>query len=265
MPPRKNKDTTTSKSKKVNENSNISDETMNVIDSKHQQLSINETTNDDITMINKEIDIKNDDNNNNNNNNEDIPVKKRIKIEDINITDNSVIESKEDTDKHHQHSISNMIRKKCPYLDTINRQLLDFDQLKICSVTLTDMNVYSCLVCGKFFQGRSKDSPAYTHSVQCGHFVFINLSDLRAFCLPDSYEIIDQSLDDVKRCLNPIFSKNDILQLNDNTSLARDVHGISYLPGFVGLNNLKHTDYANAILHALSHVTPLRNFFFKSK
>jgi U4/U6.U5 tri-snRNP-associated protein 2 len=123
------------------------------------------------------------------------------------------------------------------------------------------MNVYSCLVCGKFFQGRSKDSPAYTHSVQYGHFVFINLSDLRAFCLPDSYEIIDQSLDDVKRCLNPIFSKNDILQLNDNTSLARDVHGISYLPGFVGLNNLKHTDYANAILHALSHVTPLRNFF----
>jgi U4/U6.U5 tri-snRNP-associated protein 2 len=37
--------------------------------------------------------------------------------------------------------------------------------------------------------------------------------------------------------------------------------GVSYLPGFVGLNNLSATDYVNVTLHALSHVTPLRNFF----
>jgi U4/U6.U5 tri-snRNP-associated protein 2 len=79
--------------------------------------------------------------------------------------------------------------------------------------------------------------------------------------LPDGYEIIDQSLDDVKKCLNPVYHPDQISNLNENASLARDVHGISYLPGFVGLNNLKHTDYANSILHALSHVCPLRNFF----
>ena len=78
-----------------------------------------------------------------------------------------------------------LARRKCPYLDTVNRQKLDFDQQKLCSVTLTNLNVYACLVCGKFFQGRGKSTPAYTHSVQCGHFVFINLHDTKTYCLPD--------------------------------------------------------------------------------
>ncbi len=38
------------------------------------------------------------------------------------------------------------------------------------------------------------------------------------------------------------------------------VHGESFLPGFVGLNNLKLTDGINVILQALAHVTPLRDF-----
>ena len=57
-------------------------------------------------------------------------------------------------------------RVKCPYLDTVSRQSIDFDSEKLCSVTLTNMNVYVCLVCGKYFQGRGKMTPAYTHSVQ---------------------------------------------------------------------------------------------------
>ena len=36
---------------------------------------------------------------------------------------------------------------------------------------------------------------------------------------------------------------------------------MAYLPGFVGLNNLKCTDYVNVVLHALSHVKPIRDFF----
>ena len=59
-------------------------------------------------------------------------------------------------------------RKKCPYLDTVNRQLLDFDMEKVCSVTLSNLNVYCCLICGKYFQGRGKSTPAYTHSVGSG-------------------------------------------------------------------------------------------------
>ena len=122
------------------------------------------------------------------------------------------------------------VAKKCPYLDTINRQLLDFDMEKLCSVTLSDMNVYVCLCCGKFFQGRGRNTPAYTHSVQFGHFVFLNLHNSRAYCIPDGYEIINSSLDDIKKCMNPEFSSEDILDINSNTLLARDIHGVSYLP-----------------------------------
>ena len=50
-------------------------------------------------------------------------------------------------------------RKKCPFLDTINRQLLDFDMEKVCSVSLSNINIYSCLICGKFFQGRGQTTP----------------------------------------------------------------------------------------------------------
>lgn len=39
------------------------------------------------------------------------------------------------------------------WLDTVRRDLLDFDFEKLCSVSLTNVNVYACLVCGKYFQG----------------------------------------------------------------------------------------------------------------
>lgn len=78
----------------------------------------------------------------------------------------------------------------CPYLDTINRNLLDFDFEKLCSVSLTRINVYACLVCGKYFQGRGTNTHAYTHSVAEAHHVFLNLHNLKFYCLPDNYEII---------------------------------------------------------------------------
>ena len=80
--------------------------------------------------------------------------------------------------------------------------------LQVCSVTLSNLHVYVCLVCGKYFQGRGKATPAYTHSVQCGHFVFMNLHDGRAFCLPDGYEVVIY--------LNP--SSSHIINSNFNLS-----------------------------------------------
>jgi hypothetical protein len=35
----------------------------------------------------------------------------------------------------------------------VNRSMLEFDFEKVCSVTLTNLNVYGCLVCGKYFSG----------------------------------------------------------------------------------------------------------------
>uniref|UniRef100_A0A8C9VJX3 ubiquitinyl hydrolase 1 n=1 Tax=Scleropages formosus TaxID=113540 RepID=A0A8C9VJX3_SCLFO len=71
--------------------------------------------------------------------------------------------------------------RHCPYLDTINRSVLDFDFEKLCSVSLSHINVYACLICGKYFQGRGLKSHAYTHSVQFAHHVFLNLHTLKFY------------------------------------------------------------------------------------
>lgn len=62
-----------------------------------------------------------------------------------------------------------------PILCQINRAVLDFDFEKVCSVCVSNINVYGCLVCGKYFQGRGPSSYAYAHSIHNDHHVFINL------------------------------------------------------------------------------------------
>lgn len=163
-------------------------------------------------------------------------------------------------------SVFNPKYRVCPYLDTINRPLLDFDFEKLCSISLTRINVYACLVCGKYFQGRGTNTHAYTHSVAEAHHVFLNLQTLRFYCLPDNYEIIDSSLDDIKYVLNPTFSQQDIHNLDKpDPKNSRTVDGTLYLPGVVGLNNIKNNDYCNVVLHALSHVGPLRDYFLREQ
>jgi len=46
------------------------------------------------------------------------------------------------------------------------------------------MNVYCCLVCGKYFRGRGKSTEAHTHSVEAFHHVFMNLHNAKIYCLP---------------------------------------------------------------------------------
>lgn len=151
----------------------------------------------------------------------------------------------------------------CPYLDTINRSVLDFDFEPSCCVSLeSGPHVYGCLVCGKFFRGRGQQTPAYTHSVDESHFIFVHLLKGTFHCLPDDYEVHDASLADISAALHPTFTKNEIANLDGNTGfLARDLFGRRYLPGFVGLNNLNKTDCVNATVQALAHVRPLRDYF----
>ncbi|KNA03309.1 hypothetical protein SOVF_210440, partial [Spinacia oleracea] len=144
------------------------------------------------------------------------------------------------------------VRRDCPYLDTVNRQALDFDFEKFCSISLPNLNVYACLVCGKYYQGRDPKSRAYTHSLEAGHHIFINLKTEKVFCLPDGYEINDPSV---------MFSREKVEQLDRSKLWARALDGSDYLPGLVGLNNIKETDFLNVTIQALMRVTPLRNFF----
>ncbi|XP_055335233.1 U4/U6.U5 tri-snRNP-associated protein 2-like [Paramacrobiotus metropolitanus] len=185
--------------------------------------------------------------------------KSGAKREDMDDVERGFSDRPEKKPRSSEHPLS----RNCPYLDTINRAVLDFDFEKLCSVSLSHLNVYACLVCGKYFQGRGNSTHAYTHSVEQGHHVFLNLSSLRFYCLPDGYEILTLTLEDITFNLKPHFSDKEIKEMDTDSRMAIAYDGSSYLPGVIGLNNIKANDYCNVVFQALSHVRPIRNYFLK--
>lgn len=147
------------------------------------------------------------------------------------------------------------------YLDTIDRNVLDFDFEKLCSVSLSNINVYACLVCGKYFQGRGPKSHAYFHALDEDHHVFINLETQKVYVLPEGYEVKSKALDDIKYVSDPRYTKQEVVDLDRVKRTSWTLGGKEYTPGFVGMNNIKENDYLNVIVQALAHVSPLRNFF----
>jgi len=195
--------------------------------------------------------------------------KKRLRDEnnnDQNISRVLLIENNKKEDSLNLSFSSNTSQKintDCPYLGTIKRHMLDFDFEKVCSLSLSNLNVYACLVCGKYYQGRGKNTYAYTHSLEEDHHMFINLHDQRIFCLPDAYEVIDNSLNDIKFNLKPIFSKKEIDNLEKSYNISKALDGTEFIPGCIGLNNIKRTDYVNVIIQAMCRVVNFRKFFLE--
>ena len=146
------------------------------------------------------------------------------------------------------------------YLDTINRSILDFDFEKLCSISLTNINIYACLVCGKYFQGRGPKSHAYFHALEVNHHVYINMQTQKVYVLPEGYEVKNKSLEDIKFVSDPTYTKEQVVAMDRQQLTAWTLDGKEYTPGFVGMNNIKENDYFNVVLQALSHVPPLRNF-----
>ncbi|OAL33870.1 hypothetical protein AYO20_06881 [Fonsecaea nubica] len=147
------------------------------------------------------------------------------------------------------------------YLDTINRSLLDFDFEKLCSVTLSNINVYACLVCGKYFQGRGPKSHAYLHALEVDHHVFINMETKKVYVLPEGYEVHNKSLDDIKYVVDPKYTEEEVKMLDKDPKESTDLAHKRYRPGFMGMNNIKANDYLNVVVQALAHISPLRDFF----
>lgn len=147
------------------------------------------------------------------------------------------------------------------YLDTIHRSVLDFDFEKLCSVSLSNINVYACLVCGKYFQGRGPKSHAYFHALDEDHHVYINMQTKKVYVLPEGYEVKNKSLDDIKYVVDPKFTESDVKALDRIPIESTDLANKKYRPGFIGMNNIKANDYLNVVVQALSHVAPVRNFF----
>ena len=150
--------------------------------------------------------------------------------------------------------------------------------------TLELTKICTRLNAADLLQGRGRNTHAYTHALETNHRVFLNLESKRFYCLPDGYEIIDPSLSDIIYVLNPTFTSkvggpaiffstcllciyaaySDAQVIKDLETSSKEVrayNGTLYLPGVVGLNNIKANDYCNVVLQALSHVTPIRNYF----
>lgn len=130
------------------------------------------------------------------------------------------------------------------YLDTINRGILDFDFEKLCSVSLSNINVYACLVCGKYFQGRGPKSHAYFHALEVGHHVFINMGTKKVYVLPEGYEVNNRSLEDIKYVVDPHYSKEEVSKLDRLVRDSWDLAGNPYRPGKAGPMNENFSDYS---------------------
>lgn len=78
-------------------------------------------------------------------------------------------------------------------INTFQYKIMKGTSNPICSL------LESALLCSlsSFPTGRGLKSHAYIHSVQFSHHVFLNLHTLKFYCLPDNYEIIDSSLEDI--------------------------------------------------------------------
>lgn len=151
----------------------------------------------------------------------------------------------------------------CPYMDTINRSALDFDLPPICSTSLQSHNVYICLICGRYLQGRSPSSHAYAHSLQLRHHLYLGLSSESVFCLPDGYRVKDPSFAEIISALHPKFSRTEISGLDTVPVRIRLLDGTFRLRGVVPLDNLQASNYANSIFQLLLHVPPLRDYLLK--
>ncbi|MES1909507.1 MAG: hypothetical protein MHM6MM_002235 [Cercozoa sp. M6MM] len=185
--------------------------------------------------------------------------------------------------RRQQKIAAEQLSNRCPFLDSIDRNALDFDQDPRCEVTMSELNVYVCLVCGCYLAGRHSGSPAHTHALADNHRVFVQLSTRRFYCLPDDYEITDTSLVDIAQLIRPKISAHDLREMDrlgpakkgappedEDDQLAweasrvfRRAHdGQPYVPGIIAVDNVGNvTDWFGAVLLAMLRVRPLRDFF----
>lgn len=162
------------------------------------------------------------------------------------------------------------------YLHTVARPRLDFDFEHVCSVSMSPLHVYACLVCGRFFQGRGPQSWAVKHAVDDDHRVFLKLASDGGgaagsmWILPEGEQLTDPAslaaLADIRYLLSPTYTEYQLQRLDaPNAPTSHDLHGRPYTSGFVGLNNVGKTDYMNVVIQALAHVKPLRDFFIRGQ
>ena len=162
----------------------------------------------------------------------------------------------------------------------INLQKLDFDLPVYCTVNHSTNNVYCCLQCGKFLQGRNQQSPAFQHSIASRtdttpHNLFVNLQTTGFYWLPQNVKVNLDEIDNdnlktlfkqVQNCIKPTFNNDTVRKLPFDcyTLIDRD----KYVTGFIGINGSNSSNWSighiNVILLLLSHIKPIRDYFLLS-
>lgn len=61
--------------------------------------------------------------------------------------------------------------------------------------------------------------------------MFINIASLRVYVLPESYEVKNKTLDDIKYVANPTYSREDVAKLDKEVKIRRDLGMKKYMPG----------------------------------
>ncbi|CCD23249.1 mRNA splicing protein SAD1 NDAI_0B02140 [Naumovozyma dairenensis CBS 421] len=169
---------------------------------------------------------------------------------------------REESSKKIKQNLSDESKRRL--LQTVNLHKLDFGLEKICSVTLSKLNVYCCLVCGKYFQGHNEKSPAFLHSINNNHNLFFNLYTSDFIKLPDAILIEgdhEPLLESIKAAFFPKYSHEEIVAFPKK---CKDLNKRLYVNGFVRVTNSSSLDHLNVILLLLSHVTPLRDWLLLS-
>ena len=87
------------------------------------------------------------------------------------------------------------------------------------------------------------------------------VADGQFYILPEGYLVSDPSLNDILHVLNPRFKSSDLTSLSQLPKPSYALNSKSFLPGYVGMNNMKEHDYLNVILQLFLHVPPIRTFF----
>ena len=85
--------------------------------------------------------------------------------------------------------------------------------------------------------------------------------------LPDGYVVSDPSLEDISFVLAPTFTSTSVSILSTAAHIRKPSYDLSnrpYIPGYIGLNDIKRNDYMNVIIHSLLHVPPLRDYLLLS-
>ena len=87
------------------------------------------------------------------------------------------------------------------------------------------------------------------------------MTDLQFYVLPEGYLVSDPSLNDILAVLHPRFKSSSLPALSSLPKPSYTLDSKPFLPGYVGLNNMKEHDYLNVILQLFLHVPPIRTFF----